>query len=158
MKRLRILRYVMKTTGTDSVVAASFVFTLIFAGVLVAVEPSIENYGDALWYCFSIVTTIGFGDIAAVTTLGRVVSVLIGLTGILTIGIVIGVFVAFYNELVKIRHNDSLVEFGYKMEHLEDLSHEELKRMSDKAKKINLQTTPRDLNTSENHNTEGVPR
>lgn len=30
------------------------------------IEPEIHNYFDALWYCFSVISTIGFGDIVGI--------------------------------------------------------------------------------------------
>ncbi|MCR5816973.1 MAG: potassium channel family protein, partial [Ruminococcus sp.] len=35
-------------------------------------ETDINSFGDGLWYCFAIVTTIGFGDITAHTYIGRI--------------------------------------------------------------------------------------
>ena len=32
------------------------------------VEPNITSYVDSLWYSFSVITTIGFGDVPVVTT------------------------------------------------------------------------------------------
>ena len=47
-------------------------------------NPSIKTYGDAIWWWFVSSTTVGYGDIAPVTTMGRlagVVTIIIGLYG-----------------------------------------------------------------------------
>ncbi|MXI72470.1 hypothetical protein GR255_25265, partial [Mycobacterium tuberculosis] len=35
----------------------------------------ITNYGDGLWYAFVTSTTVGYGDLLAVTLIGRITSV-----------------------------------------------------------------------------------
>ena len=57
------------------------------------------NIGDALWYCFAVVTTIGFGDFTAVTLTGRVLSVILGLFGIVLVAVITSIIVNFYNEI-----------------------------------------------------------
>lgn len=62
-------------------------------------EPKFENFGDALWYCFAVVTTIGFGDYAASTIIGRILTVILGLYGLVVVAIITSVVVNFYNEI-----------------------------------------------------------
>ena len=38
-----------------------------------------DSFGDALWYSFAVVTTIGFGDVVATTLVGRIITVILGL-------------------------------------------------------------------------------
>lgn len=135
MKRLRLLWRVIRSTHSDYLIYAFVAFALVVAGLLMLIEPSITSYGDAVWYCFSVVTTIGFGDIVATTLLGRVLSIAVGLLGIIVIGVVIGVVVAYYNEIVKARHAESLEVFADKLEHLPELSHDELVELSDQVKR-----------------------
>ena len=70
-----------------------------FSLVLMHNEESVNSFEDALWYCFAIVTTIGFGDITAVSVIGRVVSVLLGIYGIVAVAILTSIIVNFYNEI-----------------------------------------------------------
>ena len=74
---------------------------LILASVIVfkSQEPMIESYPDALWYCFAIITTIGFGDITAVTPFGRILSVFLGIYGIIVVSLITSIIVNFYNEI-----------------------------------------------------------
>jgi len=61
-------------------------------------EDSITNIGDGLWYCFAVVTTIGFGDITAVTPIGRILTVILGIYGIIVVAVITSIIVNFYNE------------------------------------------------------------
>lgn len=55
--------------------------------ILPYIEPGITNIGDAWWYCFALITTIGFGDFTCVTAIGRVLSVVIGFYGIIIVSL-----------------------------------------------------------------------
>lgn len=50
-------------------------------------------FADALYFTFVTGLTIGYGDIAPVTIIGRVVAILTGLQGILITGLIIAVAV-----------------------------------------------------------------
>ncbi len=73
------------------------------------VEPGMISFADSLWYCFSVITTIGFGDVTITTTLGRILSVILGLYGIVVVGLVTSIIVTIYNN-VNQKKNDDLVE------------------------------------------------
>ena len=66
--------------------------------ILMHVEPKISQFPDALWYCFAVVTTIGFGDFAAATPIGRVVTVILGIYGIIVVAVLTSIIVNYYNE------------------------------------------------------------
>ena len=85
MKKTRLIKIILKRTG-----ALKFLTTyiIIFAGVSIGVwivEPNIKTPIDSVWYCFSVATTIGFGDITAVTILGRAMSIFLSICSILII-------------------------------------------------------------------------
>ena len=61
-------------------------------------EPAIETFGDGLWYSFSVVTTIGFGDKVVVSTISRILSVILGIYGLLVVAVITSIIVNFYNE------------------------------------------------------------
>ena len=56
------------------------------------------SYGDALWYSFAIITTIGFGDVSVTSPLSRVLSVILGIYGIIVVAVLTSIIVNFYNE------------------------------------------------------------
>ena len=66
--------------------------------VLMLEEPTMSFYPDALWYCFAVVTTIGFGDFYATTLIGRLVTVILGMYGIVVVAVITSIIVNFYNE------------------------------------------------------------
>jgi voltage-gated potassium channel len=100
MKHRRLWHIIRKTKVIEEL-SGLFALMLVFAFILNLVEPHIESYGDGLWYAFAVVTTIGFGDIVVVTTLGRALSVILGLYGIFNIAIITSVVVNYYQSLHK---------------------------------------------------------
>ena len=50
-------------------------------------NANIDDFGDALWWAITTVTTVGYGDITPITPEGRLVAVALMLTGIGVIGV-----------------------------------------------------------------------
>lgn len=98
MKRKR-LWHIIKTTKVLEELVILSITMVIFAFILLLIEPEITSFGDALWYTFSVVTTIGFGDIVVVTLIGRILSVILGLFGIFMVAIITSVIVNYYQSI-----------------------------------------------------------
>lgn len=137
MKKTRLIKIVLKRTGALKFLTT---YVIIFACVSVAVfivEPNINSLFDSVWYCFSVATTIGFGDITAVTVLGRAVSIFLSICSILIVAVVPGIITSYYIESTKLREKESTVKFLDDLEHLPELSKEELQSLSEKVKSFN---------------------
>ncbi|MBR2491550.1 MAG: two pore domain potassium channel family protein [Ruminiclostridium sp.] len=136
MKKLRILRMVLHKTKADRLVLGFVGFLLVIAAVVWVAEPSIPTYGDALWFCYAVLSTSGFGDFTAVTFVGRICAVLVTVYSIFVIAIVTGVVVSFFQQSVQVQFEDSKLTFLDRLERLPELSREELEEMARKAKKL----------------------
>lgn len=137
MKKTRLIKIILKRTG-----ALKFLTTyiIIFAGVSIGVwivEPNIKTPIDSVWYCFSVATTIGLGDITAVTILGRAMSIFLSICSILIIAVVPGIITSYYIESTKLKEQESIAKFLDDLEHLPELSKEDLQSLSEKVKKFN---------------------
>lgn len=137
MKKLRRCIKILKHTGTLKMFFSFVIFLCLAAVVLMIAEPQIETVGDGIWYCFVSATTIGFGDIYVTTPIGRAVTILVALYGILMTAMVPGVVVSYYMEYLKIREKETISAFLEKLEKLPELSKEELQAVSEKIKKFN---------------------
>lgn len=98
MKKHRRLWHIIRTTKVIEEVVGLFVLMVIVSLVLSRIEPGITNFEDALWFSFSVVTTIGFGDIVVVTLVGRLLTMLLGLYGIFLVAIITSVVVNYYQS------------------------------------------------------------
>ena len=82
----------------------SVIFGLIALIVIGAVVISFVEkipFGDAIYFSFVTGLTIGYGEIVAKTLIGRLVALLIGLTGIVFTGIVVAIAVRSLQESFK---------------------------------------------------------
>lgn len=136
MKRIRVLAGILKRTHADRILVGFVVFLLAVAAVIELVEPNIKRYGDALWYCYAVVSTAGFGDLVAVTFIGKVCSILLTVYALFVIAIVTGVVVNFYTQMVEMQRKETLTMFMDQLERLPELSREELESISEKVRKL----------------------
>ena len=135
MKKLKVLKSVLKQTNAGSILLSFLIFVFIAAFIILLAEPDITRYQDALWYCYVNLFTIGFGDIVPMTIVGRIVSVLLTVYATVVIAVVTGVVVAFYNESITRNFKESKSMVMDQLEHLPDLSKEELRDLSQRIKK-----------------------
>ena len=96
--KFKVLFKIIVRTFALEVILGLFTLIIAFSLVFMYCEESIVNFADGLWYSFAIVTTIGFGDFYAVTPIGRILSVILGLYGILVVAVITSIVVNFYNE------------------------------------------------------------
>ena len=134
-KKRRILWRILRISGADKVIAAYLLYFFSAALLLLWTEPAVETLSDSLWYCFATATTVGYGDIAAVSPAGRAITVLLSLYSIAIVAILTAVVTNFFMETAKARASDSAAAFLDDLEHLPELSQEELRRLSEKARK-----------------------
>lgn len=136
MHKLRLLWIVFKRSGAWMAIAI-FVGSVLLCGLMVQIaEPEIDSYGDALWFLWAVATTVGLGDYTAVTTVGRVASVICSLFAVVCTSISTAVIVDFFNEERHYQRNEALSEFLDKLEHLPDLSEDELRNISKRVRKL----------------------
>lgn len=64
-------------------------------------DGNITGFGDAIWWAFATVTTVGYGDRFPVTTEGRVIAAGLMLTGIALLGVITATFASWLVERVQ---------------------------------------------------------
>ncbi|MBR2840589.1 MAG: two pore domain potassium channel family protein [Bacilli bacterium] len=128
---------IFKRTGAIKIFFGFVLFILLSSFLLLLFEDNVKTYGDALWYCFISSTTIGFGDIYAVTTIGRIITVVLSIYGIIVTAMMTGVIVSYYNEYLEIKKSETISKFLDKLEALPNLSKKELEDLSGKIKEFN---------------------
>ena len=127
---------ILKRTHTIKVCISFAACFFIGAAIIQAAEPDITTYGESLWYCYVACATIGFGDFAAVTAIGRILTVFISLHATLFLAMIPAIIVSYYMEVIHRRENESVSLLLDKLEHLPEMSREDLQKISDRIKKI----------------------
>lgn len=83
-----------------SVILIVFVASLAVLSVERGGRGSIQSFGDALWWSFATITSVGYGDTFPVTTTGRLIGVALMLAGIAVLGTVAALFASWLVERV----------------------------------------------------------
>lgn len=92
----RHVRGVLSTNGLAYVLGTSVAVVLLGAGGILAVEPGITDLGDAIWWSVVTATTVGYGDIAPTSGVGRLLASALMVIGIGTIGMVTGSIATYF--------------------------------------------------------------
>lgn len=135
-KTLRMLKNAFKIAGADKIIIGYIAWFLLAAVPIWIWEPNIKSYGDSLWFCFASATTIGYGDVSAVTIIGRIITVILSVYSLAVVAIFTGVVTSFFTDLSRIRAVESSQELIDDLEHLQDLSKEELADLSRRIKEL----------------------
>ncbi|MFC7895500.1 potassium channel family protein [Streptomyces sp. NPDC057381] len=97
-RRARMASQIRLTTY----VAGAVLVLLVFGSLAVlsvernAPEGNIRTLGDAMWWSFTTMTTVGYGDLAPTTGVGRLLAVGLMLSGIALLGVVTANIAAWF--------------------------------------------------------------
>ncbi len=130
MKVISLFSLILKQTHTRRYLTAFVGFFLVATLLLWLTDPDLHSWWDAIWYGFMLVTTIGFGDLKATTLVSRLISVVLGLNGILTMGFLCGVGASWLFETVRLGQGESIARMLDQLEHLEDLDDDQIDHLS----------------------------
>lgn len=93
-----------KQIGLAALYAVSVVVflgaALTLSAEIDAPGSTIDSFGDAVWWAFVTVTTVGYGDFTPVTVTGRTTAVLIMFTGAAAVGALTAALVSFVSSRV----------------------------------------------------------
>lgn len=77
---------ILLANGLNEVLKFTFVVIMLSAFPIAYFEEGINSIAEGVWWAIVTTTTVGYGDIAPVTTGGRIVAVILMFTGIGCIG------------------------------------------------------------------------
>ena len=97
--QLKGLIKIIRKTYVLEIIYGLVILLVSFSFYFTIMEDSIETFGDGLWYSFAVITTIGFGDLTVTTPVSRVLTVILGLYGIIVTASITSVIVNYYNEV-----------------------------------------------------------
>ncbi len=106
-----LLETLFNSRRLRTILAALVFFIFLFGYLFYVSEPGVRNLGDGIWWALVTITTVGYGDITPVTTLGRLVAsslMLLGLGLIATITAIVSA--KFIQNFVDHHTNDDVLE------------------------------------------------
>jgi len=103
-KNIQILTNVLKKQKDSLMIVGLLAFGYIFISALIIfnVEPStFPNFFDALYWATISLTTVGYGDIYAVSTTGKIITMISSFLGIAIVALPAGIITAGYMKEIK---------------------------------------------------------
>ncbi len=119
LRPLRLLRLISfgslvlekVSIGKSVGITIKVIVTTLFLGYIAAIQitivervsPSgnIKNFSDGLWWAFTTITTVGYGDRYPTTTEGRILAVFLMVLGISLLGVVSATIAAWFVRLMQ---------------------------------------------------------
>ncbi|MFT0763306.1 potassium channel family protein [Scrofimicrobium sp. R131] len=87
-----------------SLFALFFVYTastLVWIAERNAPKANILNWGDAIWWGFTTMSTVGYGDFYPVTVLGRLVAIMLMIGGLFVVGVTSAIIISAFNTTIE---------------------------------------------------------
>ena len=78
---------------------------------------TIRSLGDALYWSMVTLTTVGYGDMVPVTTFGRVLAVMLMISGVVIVGVTTATVVSYLNDAIRARREPDDTGNGSGEEH-----------------------------------------
>jgi len=106
-----LLETLFNSRRLRTILAALIFFIFLFGYLFYISEPEVKNLGDGIWWALVTITTVGYGDITPLTTVGRVVAsslMFLGLGLIATITAIVSA--KFIQNFVDHHTNDDVLE------------------------------------------------
>ena len=103
-KNIQILTNVLKKQKDSLMIVGLLALGYIFISALIIfnVEPStFPNFFDALYWATISLTTVGYGDIYAVSTTGKIITMISSFLGIAIVALPAGIITAGYMKEIK---------------------------------------------------------
>ena len=119
LRPLRLLRLISfgslvlekVSIGKSVGITIKVIVTTLFFGYIAAIQititervsPSgnIDNFSDGLWWAFTTITTVGYGDHYPTTSEGRIIAVCLMIIGISLLGVISATIAAWFVRLMQ---------------------------------------------------------
>lgn len=136
MHPVRLLWRVARKCRFDKVLIGFLIVFLLTSLTVFLAEPGVRTFREGFWYTFVACTTIGFGDIAPVTFIGRLMTIIVTVYEIIVVALISGVFVSYYLELIHRSEKEVLASFVDRLEHLSELDRDELMEIEEQVREF----------------------
>jgi voltage-gated potassium channel len=117
--------------GTSSILLVYCGALAVFEAERSAPNAVIRSFGDSIWWAIITITTVGYGDMYPVTALGKIIAILLIISGIVVIGILTAALASWFVEEIKsekdaISNSEIMAELKLLRKEIKDISSQEI--------------------------------
>ena len=117
---------ILKTNGLDTAFKLGVTMLFVIPIPIAIVEPAIDTYAEALWWGLITITTVGYGDIAPVTIVGRLLAAVLLVVGIVIIGIFTSAVTNYFSNKPKDSRDEQVMKVIQSIDDIEDIKKEDI--------------------------------
>ena len=112
------VKSIFNSKGLRFIVYTTIGIILFFGFMFYISEPHVESYSDGLWWALVTITTVGYGDITPVSTLGRIIASALMIMGI---GFIATITAAVSSHFISSFNDNEITinELGEKLDKIE---------------------------------------
>ena len=108
---INLIERVFNSRRLRTILGVLIICIISFGYIFYLAEPQIKTFGDGVWWALVTITTVGYGDITPLTTLGRLVAGTLMFVGLGLIATVTAIVSAkFITNYVDHHTNDDVLE------------------------------------------------
>lgn len=133
MQLFEIIGIFLKETYLDEILGISAMIIISFTLALYMFDPSMNSLFDSLWFVVSTLTTVGYGDIMPDSMIGKVISLVLLIGGVLIFSAITAAMASYFNKKLLNEGSDELKAIKEKL----DSNEKELQELKEEISKLN---------------------
>ncbi|MDO5815743.1 MAG: ion channel [Methanobrevibacter sp.] len=125
LQLFEVIRVFLRHTYLDEILSIFLMIIISFTFGLYLFDPSMNSLFDSLWFVVSTLTTVGYGDVLPTSTIGKVISLILLIGGVLIFSTITAAMASYFNKRLLNEGADELKSIQQKL----DSNVEELKEL-----------------------------
>lgn len=98
----------MKDTYLDEILGIFAIVIISFTLSLYLFDPSMDSIFNSLWFVVVTLTTVGYGDVLPNTMIGKIISLILLIVGVLIFSAITGAMASYFNKKLLNKGSDEL--------------------------------------------------
>ena len=128
-----VINVFLKDTYLDEIFGIFLIIIISFTLGLYLFDPSMNSLFDSLWFVLSTLTTVGYGDVLPNSMIGKVISLILLIGGVLIFSAVTGSMASYFNKKLLNEGSEELNSINEKL----DATQKELKELKEEIANLN---------------------
>lgn len=133
LQLFELINVFLRDTYLDEILGISALIVISFTLSLYLFDPSMDSLFDSLWFVISSLTTVGYGDILPNSMIGRIISLILLVVGVLIFSAITASLASYFNKKLLNEGSEDLKMIKDKL----DSNEKELKELKEEIVKLN---------------------